>query len=444
MIELRICASDIQTLRTALLGSECEQCAVLFAAHARVRDERDRLLVRDLVLPAHEDYTRSGIDFAELRPEFVARVSKRARLGGLSLVFVHTHPGKEDPRFSTVDDFGEQELAAFLSRRGQHDIHAAMVLTLGGLRARVLGQLQEIKVVSVGNRLTTEFDPEAANSDVAPEFDRQVRAFGASGQRNLQRLRVAIVGLGGTGSILAQQLVHLGIRDFILVDPDILDVTNLNRVAGASHEDIGEPKVTVARRYLERFASNVKVRSIAGNVIHASIARHLVDTDAIFCCTDSHGSRSIIQQVAYQYLIPCIDVGSTITADSGEITGIFGRVQLLGPDQPCLWCTDLLSSEEVRRDMMSEYERKSDPYIQGAHEPAPSVISLNGTVVSLAVTMLLGLATSVPVDARYLIYNARATTLRQVRGAARQSCFVCSREGVLARGDAQQLFARQD
>ena len=77
-------------------------------------------------------------------------------------------------------------------------------------------------------------------------FDRQVRAFGADGQLKLQRLRVAIVGLGGTGSLIAQQLVHLGVRDFILVDPDVIESTNLNRVANAFQDDIGQPKVKIA------------------------------------------------------------------------------------------------------------------------------------------------------------------------------------------------------
>lgn len=444
MIELRIAATDMQVLRSALLCVGLEQCAVLFAAHGRGEDGRDRLLVRDMALPVRGDYEKNGVDHAELKPDFVARVAKRARLENLSLVFVHTHAGEKAPHFSSIDDYGEAELAAFLARRGQTNIHAAMVLSLGGLRARVLARSDDVRVVSVGDRLKVEFDPNATDEGFDAQFDRQVRAFGASGQQRLQALRVAIVGLGGTGSIVAQQLVHLGVRDFILVDADHIEVTNLNRVVGAYPEDIGRSKVEVAQRYLERVAPDVKVRSVVGDVVRTSVARRLIDADLIFCCTDSHGSRSVVQQLAYQFLLPCIDIGSTITASAGEITGIFGRVQLLGPDQPCLWCTALLSSAEVRRDMMSEFERKADPYIQGAHEPAPSVVSINGTVVSLAVTMLLGLATSVPVDSRHLIYNARTSTLRSVRGAVKERCFICSRAGVFGRGDAQQLFARQD
>ncbi|MBI3504678.1 MAG: ThiF family adenylyltransferase [Proteobacteria bacterium] len=444
MIDLRIAESDFRLLRSALLNLGREQCAVLFAARSRGDDSQDRLCAREVVLPLPGDYSSSGVDHVELRPEFVARMAKRARLDGFALIFVHSHPGEQPPAFSRIDDVGEVELAAFLARRGQTEAHASMVLSAGGVRARVLGQEELVRVVTVGDNLTVMFDPTIADTSADARFDRQVRAFGAGGQRRLRDLQVAIVGLGGTGSLAAQQLAHLGIRSFILVDPDTIEDTNLNRVVGAQADDVGGSKVGVAQQYIERFAADARVRPVIGDVVRASVARRLADADVILCCTDSHGSRSVVQQVAYQFLIPCIDVGSTITADRGTITGIFGRVQLVGPDQPCLWCTGLLSSDQVRKDMTSEFERRADPYIQGAQEPAPSVISLNGTVVSLAVTMLLGVVTSVPVDARHLIYNARASTLRPVRGDAQPDCFICSRGGVFGRGDSQQLFARRD
>ena len=252
------------------------------------------------------------------------------------------------------------------------------------------------------------------------------------------------MGVGGTGSIAVQQLVHLGIRSFILIDPDNLELTNLNRVVGAFRADVEKSKVDVAARYVRQFTPDIDVQLVNGDIVHESIARRLIDADIIFSCTDSHGSRSVIQQVAYQYLIPCIDIGSTITTSADVVTGIFGRVQLLGPDHPCLWCSELLSPEEVRRDMMSEFERKADPYIQGARIPAPSVVSLNGTVVSLAITMLLGLVTSIPVESRHLVYNALVPSLRSVRTSSNNDCFICSRSGVFGYGDAKMLFARKD
>ena len=442
--ELCLSALDLEKLRGSLLSSKEERCAILYATESRRSNGQLRLLVCGIEFPAPGDYLRQGLKEAELTPAFVAHIAKKAKLERLALVFVHTHPGEQAPLFSSIDDRGEDILDQFLDRRGVDRYHVALVMSAGGLRARRLGRDEEMRVISLGAKRVVEFDPNLDTIEYSEIFDRQVRAFGAAGQRRLERLRVAIVGLGGTGSIAAQQLVHLGVKQFILVDHDFVEETNLNRIVGATPSDIGKTKVEVAARYLEAFRIGVSADQIVSSVVHASTAHQLIDADIIFCCTDSHGSRSVIQQVAYQHLIPCIDVGSTITQMEGNITGIFGRVQLLSPSLPCLWCCELLDSTEVRRDMMSESERRLDPYIVGAHEPAPAVISLNGTVVSLGISMLLGIVAGVPVSGTHLIYNALKASIRSVRGTPQPNCFICSENGALAKGDSKPLLVRQD
>jgi molybdopterin/thiamine biosynthesis adenylyltransferase len=252
------------------------------------------------------------------------------------------------------------------------------------------------------------------------------------------------VGLGGTGSIVAQQLVHLGIRDFVLVDPDVIEPTNLNRVVSATLHDIGRPKVEVAAQYIRTIAKGASIHSLVDDVMRSRVAKELLNADLIFGCTDSHGSRAVLQQVSYQYLIPCIDMGTTIVVAENRIMHIYGRVQLLAPGLACLTCSSLLNANEVRRDMMTAFERQEDPYIQGAREPAPAVISLNGTVTSFAVTMLLSVVAGVPIDARHILYNALATVIRHIRADPDPNCYICSRSGSFARGNSWPLFARQD
>lgn len=442
--ELCIQDSDFESLKAKLLGAAEESCAILFASQSRRTNGQIRFLVREVDYPSEAEYARRGELEAELTPALVARISKRAKNTGLSLVFVHTHPGERPPIFSLVDDRGECVLSDFLNVRLESAQNASLVMSTGGVRARLLGRSEELRVVIVGRRRAIAFEPEPDRSPVSDVFDRQVRAFGAAGQQRLSDTRVAIVGLGGTGSIAAQQLVHLGVRRFILIDPDIIEVTNLNRVVAATAQDIGALKVSVAARYIRSFSPDSEVSEWRGDVVHDVTARALIDADLILLCTDSHGSRSVVQQVAYQHLIPCIDMGSTIIQSNGQITGIFGRVQLLSPGLPCLWCSELLDAEQVRRDMMNESERGLDPYIPGSSEPAPSVVSLNGTVVSLAVSMLLGIVSGAPFESTHLVYNGRASSLRSVRGAARSNCFICSRSGALAWGSNQQLFTRRD
>lgn len=442
--ELCITEADMTLLREQLLSASDERCAVLFATQSRRRDGSIRLLVREVEFPDRSQYTRqSGVE-VELSPFFVAKVAKHAAMGKLALIFVHTHLDHDIPAFSRIDDLGEQALRTFLTSRMIKAPHAALVLSEGGLRARLLGTGVGLSVVVLGSKRRVAFDPTADEAATSTAFDRQVRAFGAVGQKQLEKLCIAIVGLGGTGSIMAQQLVHLGVRKFILIDPDVIEETNLNRVVNATRATLGDHKAQVAADYMRSFNKEVVVEIVTGDVARDSVARLLTDADLIMCCTDSHGSRSVIQQVSYQHLIPCIDMGSTITQINGRVTGIYGRVQLLAPGLPCLWCSELLDPNQVRRDMMSESERRLDPYIVGSREPAPSVISLNGTVVSLAVTMLLGVAIGAPLDATRLMYNARSPTLRSVKGQQNPDCFICSKKGALAWGDHRRLFTRLD
>jgi molybdopterin-synthase adenylyltransferase len=444
MMELLLAAADAAAIKTNLLGGDTEKCAILYATPTVRSDKTVRFLVRDLAWPSPSDYTRRGALEAELSPEFVARITKRARREGTALIFVHSHPGTEAPLFSSVDWKGEQHLRVFLAHRHPSAPHVAMVISEGGVRARILGTEENLRVISIGETRDVLFDPALSEASESEKFDRQIRAFGVAGQRELQRLRVAIVGLGGIGSIVAQQLAHLGVRDFILVDPDTLESTNLNRVANATVKDLGKPKVKIAARYIKSVARDSRISSVEGDIIQLKTAHRLSDADIIFGCTDSHGSRAVMQQVAYQYMVPYIDTGVTIVAAKGHVAHIYGRVQLLSPGLACFACDGLLDANEVRRDMMTAFERQADPYIQGEREPAPAVMSLNGTVASLAVTMLLAVVTGVPIVSRHILYNALGSTMRPVRAQQNADCYVCSRSGSFARGDSWPIFARGD
>jgi molybdopterin/thiamine biosynthesis adenylyltransferase len=444
-MEITLSADDMAVLAVALLSNDAaEHCAVLYASQTRRADGLVRLLVREIDVPRQDEYAVQSEYKAVLAPPCVARVTKRARRERQSLIFAHSHPGSSPPEFSRTDDEGEEHLARFLEWRNPDNVHAALVMNHGGLEARQLATRERARVIALGERRTVLSDPSATAAAPAALFDRQVRAFGEAGQRAIERLRVVIVGLGGTGSIIAQYLAHLGVRRFILVDPDTLEESNLNRVLGSTALDVGRPKVDVAADAILRIEPTAELQRVQGNVVHAQTARTLTDADFLFGCTDSHGSRAVMQQVAYQYLIPYIDMGSTITTTEGTLSEIFGRVQLLAPGLACFACSSLLDSEEVRRDLMSPFERRLDPYISGERIPAPAVISINGTVSSLALTMFMAVVTGIPNDARHLLYNALRSTLRNVRVTPTNNCYICSRAGALARGDLVPLYARAD
>ena len=402
-----------------------------------------RLIVSERVNAVPEDYQIHAPTDAQLRPEFVARVVARARADDLSVVFVHTHPGRSLPQFSIVDDVGEIALAEFVQRRVPNvSEHAALVISEGGCRARMLGQGSLARVLQVGTSMIFLSDA-SEPSPQRNEFDRQVRAFGREGQQRIAEVRVGIVGLGGTGSIVAQELAHLGVHSFTLIDPDIVDTTNLNRLAGGAFSDVGRPKVEVARDLINRTSRFAHVLAFQDDVSRARIALRLAEEcDFIFCCTDSHGSRAVLNQLAYQYIIPCIDMGVVIATRKSQISHITGRVQLLSPGEACLACTNLLDPDAIRRDLMTDTERSADPYFIGQGEPQPAVMSINGTVASLAVTMFLSAVAGIPGRARCQLYDAIAGTVRAVTAKPNPVCVACSRFGALGRGSKWRLPAR--
>ena len=439
MMQLRIPAPIYESVSKALLAdAPREACAILFTQAA----ENGRYVVSSFQVAPDDAYDSRDDYSAVLKAAYLVQVANRARLNGAGVVLCHTHPSAaEIPAFSPIDGEGEVELAEYFGRRAAHAQHFALVIGRAGCSARVLGTQQDLPVWEVGREV--RLLSKTTNASIAAQFDRQARAFGGDGQSIVQDMRVGIVGLGGTGSVIAQQLAYLGVRDFVVVDPDRIEQTNLNRVVTATANDIGEKKSHVAKQAIQRIQPGAVVRDIQGDVVNAEVAGQLLDRDFIFSCTDTHASRAVLAQLAYQYLIPTIDMGVSITVKNGEVTHIAGRTQMLAPQLPCLICTQALDSEQIRREFLTPEQRNADPYVQGAHEPQPAVISLNTSMAGLAITMFLGAVTSIPANARFQLYDGIRGTVRVTTATSDPNCIVCSSDGAVAKGSSTTLPTRE-
>lgn len=436
---LRLPLAEFQALHGFARDRDVETCAVGLVLPVSDADA-ERFVVRQLDEVPDAAYAERTASAATLKPEFCIEIANRARAAGAGVLLAHTHPGESALEgFSSIDNAGERVLASYFERRVPNGVHFAAVFTSSGSHARRLGQAELVPLVGVGRVLAI---PASQASDESEQYDRQVRAFGAQGQRAIQGLKIAIVGLGGTGSIVAQQLAYLGARAFVLVDPDKIEATNLNRLVGALPSDVGAFKVDVAARHIAAINPSARCTTIVGDVLDKEVAAKLTNADFIFGCTDSMASRALLNQLAYQCLIPCIDMGVGVGVLEEKVQYITGRTQMLSPGLPCLVCTDKLDAEQVRRELMTEDQRKRDPYIVGAQVPQPAVISLNSTMSSVAITMFLAAVTGVPSDARMVIYDAIRGSLRPAAMTPRLHCIACSYDGALARGSTWQLPKR--
>lgn len=434
---LRVGADQWEAVRSDLLSTpDLERAAIGFAGIVGTGSV-GKLLLRDWApVPPGEYDVQLGYHL-EVNPVFWARAAKRARESGEALVIMHSHPrDPHPPRFSPSDDGGEDRLVPRIHARATVPV-GAVVISPGGEEARVTragDRRAEMRVEVVGREQhVTTASPRSLR------YDRQARALGADGHALLERLKVGVVGAGGLGSHVVQQLVHLGVGTVVVVDPDSVAESNLSRLVGASRFDasLRRHKTRVARRLARRAGSTTEVVEVRQSVTHAAGAEPLLTCDYIMGCTDNHWSRTVLNAFAFQYFIPVMDLGVELqrTGASG------GRVTWLAPGSSCLWCLGILDPERVRIEQLPEVVYKEEiarGYIEGLDEPAPAVVSINGVVASLAVTELLARVTEFAGDTKrpdLLMYRLRDGVVRRTGAARSGRCPTCSPHGLLGAGE---------
>jgi len=400
LVSISLTGEDYDSLRTHLLSSApYEEAAILLAGLCTTQDLME-LLVREVVPVPKDGYLIKGGLYLEIDPEFLAPLIKRCRVEGFCFVLAHSHPFSGRVSFSGIDDAGEASLFERILRRVPDMPHGAIVMGHDSVAARVWLPTQDcskpVHLLKVaGSRITKSYLTDClsgSGSGGADRYSRQVLVFGERGQQLLRDMKVAIVGVGGIGSQVYEQLVRLGVGCVIPVDGDVIEDSNLTRVMGSSRSDIGRPKVQVMRELGLKINPDLKGEPLRGSVLHASVAMKLRGIDVIFSCTDNLRSRMVLNRMAHQYLLPLIDTGVDIQpdpSDAGQTRRIGGRVMLVYPDGPCLACLGILAPQLIRR----EIEGRLPSYVQGQTILTPSVVSLNGVIASLAVTEFLNLVT---------------------------------------------------
>jgi hypothetical protein len=261
---------------------------------------------------------------------------------------------------------------------------------------------------------------------VEDRYSRHVQLFGVEGQERIARTMAAVVGLGGIGSHVVQQLAFLGVSGFLLIDGDDVSVSNLNRLVGASASDVGARKVDVVENMITTIQTNASVIR-AGQYFHLEDSPDGLDrVDVLFGCVDADPVRLELVRYASAYALPYIDLASDV-APGGEFGG---RVVFAKDGIRCLSCLGELEQRELARARMTDQQRAADDEIYGVDRNAlsnagPSVVSINGVVASLAVTEFLVWKTRLREPKGYLNYRGDLGTVGTRADPPRTYCHYC-------------------
>lgn len=396
-----VLSPEITRTLLRLLRLDVETGAVLLARRVVTPGGHLRLLATELVLVPEEAYEqRTAVSLRIDSRGFVPPLARAEQTGALP-IWLHTHPGDgASPSPSRRDFIVDAQLAPVFRLRADSSYYGSLILSPDAAGMTFTGHLEGEserlpidRVWSVGPRFQLALENSMRNVDAQPIFDRNIRAFGGGVQGVLTDLRVAIVGCGGTGSAVAEQVVRLGVRHLLVIDPDELTESNLTRVYGSRPADVGRPKVDVLADHLQAIASGVDVVRLNSKITLLPAARALMDADVVFGCTDDNAGRLVLSRLATYMLTPVIDCGVILSSDpKGRLDGINGRVTVLHPGAACLVCRNRVDLARAASEALTPEERArrvDEGYAPALGGVEPAVVAFTTAVASQAISELL-------------------------------------------------------
>lgn len=232
---------------------------------------------------------------------------------------------------------------------------------------------------------------------------RHIAAFGKPFANMLSSLRVAVVGCSGTGSPTATMLARSGVGELVLIDPDPLEASNLNRVRGLRARDAGKPKAPQLKNYIDSIGLPVKVAAFASNVDEQPNAVDtLASCDVVFGCTDDYIGRQVLSVSLCMYAQALIDVGlGGIIAESDGIPTLryhHARISTVLPEWgDCLFCQGVISQDSIRTQYAERknpnltQEERRERYLTDGGTSAPGVGPFTSAAADYAVATLFDL-----------------------------------------------------
>jgi hypothetical protein len=265
-------------------------------------------------------------------------------------------------------------------------------------------------------------------------FDRNIRFFGKEGQQKLAEAHVVIVGVGGLGTHVVQQLSLLGVGRLTLIDDEEIDVTNRNRYIGVRYDDPipGTLKVDIGERLAKEIDPGIEVEKIPQTLRSELSFEAVIRGGYVFGCLDNEGARLILNELCMAYSKPYFDLASDIP--SGDSYG--GRICVAWESQGCIYCYGELNAAEAQADLETPEAKRSRDAIYGVSREnlelkGPSVVSINGVIASLAVTEFMLGVTGIRTTKSFCSYYGHTVKIT-FKQDPEPNCYYC--KGIKGKG----------
>lgn len=245
------------------------------------------------------------------------------------------------------------------------------------------------------------------DDDALLRYSRQIMLpqIDVAGQDRLAAASVLVVGVGGLGSPVAMYLAAAGVGHLVLIDPDVVEISNLQRQIAHATPDVGGPKVESAARKLSALNPLTEVTALAERAGDANLRGLASDVDVVVDCSDNFETRGAVNEASVAASRPLVS-GAAIRFE-GQIS-VFRNDR---PDAPCYHCLYGTGIAEA-----------GTCTTNGVAAPILGVV---GSLQAVEVMKLvLGIGT--PLAGRMLLYDALAAGFQEMRFDKDPGCPVCS------------------
>lgn len=383
-----------QQLKNHLFPGDGMEAAAILLCN-RFEGNRLKLLAKDIITVPYGECKSRQNDFISWSGLYLESAIDAAEAASMSILLVHSHPGGLLD-FSLQDDESDAMTIPSLYQ-GVTAIHGSAIMVPDGrLRARIYPEgihARNVDLVSVpGDNICLWRADEKVTQN-------KVIAFTSGMTACFNHLTAAIIGVSGTGSIVAEQITRLGFGKILLIDDDHIEEKNLNRILNSTLADasLNKSKVDMFACAVAKIRGEDVAVPIHKSVFSREAVLMVADADVIFCCVDSYQGRMVADLISSAFLIPLLDVGVKIPThiepeDGRKITDVSGRIDYVKPGGTTLFDREVYTSALLHQEMLSKtqpalyQEQLAQGYITGIQEEAPSVITLNMRAASACVS----------------------------------------------------------
>ncbi|MGC4101103.1 ThiF family adenylyltransferase [Ferruginibacter sp.] len=363
----------------------------------RLKNETILITITKYLIIDDKNYIEDGSVGARINSAAIRSAMQSALDSSSGIFHVHMHDHTGKPGLSYTDRKEIPDVIDSFYNVVPNQAHGLIILSQNSAIAEV--KLHEkrhriipesISIVGYPMKSIFLFPIKHVKSNL---YDRQ-SFLGPDSQMFFENVKVGIVGFGGGGSHVGQQLAHIGIKNVTVFDDDKIEHTNMNRLIGGWFSDIKNKmlKTSIAKRLFKKILPSSNIKCI--NDKWQNKPEDLQECDFIVGGVDTFIGREQLEAECRRYLIPYLDIGMDVYQILEEAPSIHGQVILSMPGMPCMKCIGFLTDEKLKK----EAAKYGDV---GGH---PQVVWSNGVLASTAVGILIDLITGWTKQKDRLIY----------------------------------------